>query len=100
MGAEFDEVGKAFAAYQQASGGRIPPQVDYFYGKSLIHGGDYAGAIERLKRVSQGAFQHHATYATGVALVALGKLDDAAQVFDSLLKFVPSTDAQKEIREL
>ena len=98
--AEFDEVGKAFAAYQQASGGRIPPQVDYFYGKSLIHGGDYAGAIERLKRVSQGAFQHHATYATGVALAALGKLDDAAQVFDSLLKFVPSTDAQKEIREL
>ena len=50
------------------------------------------------RRVSQGAFQHHATYATGVALAALGKLDDAAQVFDSLLKFVPSTDAQKEIR--
>ena len=30
-----------------------------------------------------------------MALAALGKLDDAAQVFDSLLKFVPSTDAQK-----
>jgi len=99
--AEFDEVGKAFKAYQAASGGRIPPQVDYFYGKSLIHGGDYAGAINRLKRsASEGPYRHHSTYATGVALAALGKLKASAEAFDSLLKFVPSTDAQKAIREL
>ena len=80
--AEFDEVGKAFKAYQKASGGRIPPQVDYFYGKSLIHGGDYAAAIKRLTRsASEGPYRHHSTYATGVALAALGTLKDAAETF-------------------
>ena len=68
---EFDEVTKAFRHYQKASGGRIPPQVDYFYGKSLILGGDYALAIKRLKRpAEEGSFRHHAVYAIGVALAA------------------------------
>jgi tetratricopeptide (TPR) repeat protein len=98
---EFDEVGKAFEAYKAVSGGRIPPQVDYYYAKALIQGGDYSGAIERLRRpAAQGPFRHQALYASGVALAALGKLQESADTFDSLLKFVPSTQVQKEIREL
>jgi tetratricopeptide (TPR) repeat protein len=98
---EFSEVKSAFARYQAVSGGRIPPQVDYYYGKSLILGGDYAGALERLIRpASEGPFRHQAVYAIGVALAAQGKLKESAEAFDSLLKFVPSSEAQKEIREM
>jgi tetratricopeptide (TPR) repeat protein/ABC-type phosphate transport system auxiliary subunit len=98
---EYDEVTKSFEAYKRHSAGRIPSQVDYYYAKALIQGGDYAAAFERLRRPAvEGPFRHQALYASGVALAALGKLRESADTFDSLLKFVPSTKVQKEIREL
>jgi tetratricopeptide (TPR) repeat protein len=98
---EKDQIAEPFRIYREATGGRIPEQVNYIYGKTMLLEGDYAAARKRLAGpASSGAFRHRGLYSIGVAFALEGDLNAAAEVFSSMLKLDPVTPAEKELREL
>jgi tetratricopeptide (TPR) repeat protein len=94
-------IAEPFRVYQEATGGRIPEQVNYIYGKTMLLDGDYPGARKRLAGpAGSGAFRHRGLYSIGVSFALEGDLKKAAEVFTSMLKLEPLTPAEKELREL
>jgi len=79
----------------QSSGGLL-----YARGKALYFTGDYDGAVASLRGVTQGVQGVKAQYITGASLVALGRLDDARRVFETIVKTDSPTDEEAALQEL
>jgi len=81
--------------------GRQLASVPYVKGKYFYFRQRYDDALSAFKEIgTDHKYWFHAQYFVGATLVAQGKLVDAINVFDGLLKVEAKTDSQKRIAEL
>jgi TolA-binding protein len=79
------------------------PSVPYVKGKYFYFRRQFHRAIEELRTIGpEHVYYFHALYFCGAAHIAMGRehLDDAEQVFSTIVKANPTTDSQNYIVEL
>ena len=95
-------LGRLEALHTLASGISLQSSAGLLYarGKALYFTGEFDGAVASLRGVSQGLQGLKAQYITGASLVALGRMEDAQRVFETIAKTDSASDEEAGLREL
>ncbi len=98
---DYTPVDGYIAKLQEMPPGRQLASVPYVKGKYYYFRQRFDDALAAFKEIgTDHKYWFHAQYFVGATLVAQGKLVDAINVFDGLLKVEAKTDSQKRIAEL